>query len=118
MLLENIYIIGITHNDRHLLLSYFYGTGHRFGPVSWCLSIAKWNLIQGACSEKWWARLVCNHDHLIINAGLSFLFSATKFAGFCAEKMVLADLLDKNGCTEKQNFCEMAEMYLFQFWVI
>jgi hypothetical protein len=30
MLLENIYNTGITHDDRHLRLSYFYSTGQRF----------------------------------------------------------------------------------------
>jgi len=28
MLPENIYSTGITHDDRHLQLSYFYSTGH------------------------------------------------------------------------------------------
>jgi hypothetical protein len=32
MLLENIYSIGITHNDHHLQLSY---TGHRSLPIVW-----------------------------------------------------------------------------------
>ncbi len=29
MLLENIYSTGVTHDDRHLRLSYLYSTGHR-----------------------------------------------------------------------------------------
>ncbi len=30
---ENIYSTGITHDDRHLQLPYFYSTGHRFVQI-------------------------------------------------------------------------------------